>query len=125
MQAALPRAKSTYLFLQGIASNKWQDLKAAELRKVGSPALAAKRRVAEKWEARRQEAHAALQAAEAAARQEMEKHAAALKDSDDLVEAVLKALYKPIKEVCAGRGVKAFVFMENPESTAELGLWNR
>jgi membrane protein involved in colicin uptake len=91
---------------------------------VTGPALTVKQAAAAKAEAARQNAAAAVEPAKAAAAEEQLQHEAKLQSSDDLVESFIR-LYKGIRAECKARGKPCCLFMENPESTAQRGLWNR
>jgi hypothetical protein len=123
-KVAADLARNTSYEAEVKAKASQQALAQAIEQSVTGPALSVKQTAASRAEAARQVAMAALQSAEAAATDEQQQHQAKLQSSDDMVESFIR-LYKGIKAECGAKGKPCCLFMENPESTAQRGLWNR
>jgi hypothetical protein len=124
MKVAADLARNTLYEAEAKAKASQQALAQAIEQGITGPALTVKQTAAAKAEAARQVAAAALQAADAAAAEEQQQHQTKLQSSDDMVESFMR-LYKGIKAECGAIGKPCCLFMENPESTAQRGLWNR
>jgi hypothetical protein len=122
-KAAADLAGTTCYEAEAKSKAAQQALATAIKQGVTGPALAVKQTAATKAEAARQAALAAVKPAEAAAAEEQQQYEAKLQSSDDMVESFIR-LYKGIRAECEAAAKPCCLFMENPESTAQRGLWN-
>jgi hypothetical protein len=123
-RAAAKEAKAAWEAAQQHAAAVEQELQLLNEQHVDGPALTVKTIAGEKAAAALQDATVRKDESEAAAEQEAIQHGIDLQRSDEVVEAFLE-MYKTVKAECTGAGKPCCLFMENPESNATRGLWNR